>query len=103
MTNSRRPSSWSPTIQKPRCTPGVRSISRRACWWRWLAVQSAISLANVLPIAHEVKIRQIPGIVDVCQMQWFGAYYKEPKNFFANFAIDHQHMRTVFDDYQTSD
>jgi len=68
-----------------------------------LAVQSAISLANVLPVAHEQKIRQIPGIVDVCQMQWFGAYYKEPKNFFANFAIDHQHMRTVFDDYQTDD
>jgi len=67
-----------------------------------LAVQSAISLANVLPIAHEAKIRQIPGIVDVCQFQWFGAYYKEPKNFFANFAVDHRHMQTVFDDYATS-
>ena len=68
-----------------------------------LAVQSAISLANVLPIAHEAKIRQIPGIVDVCQMQWFGAYYKEPKNFFANFAVDHRHMKTVFDDYHMND
>ncbi|HLJ73850.1 MAG TPA: FtsX-like permease family protein [Thermoanaerobaculia bacterium] len=67
-----------------------------------LAVQSAISLANVLPIAHEGKIRAIPGIVDVCEMQWFGAYYKEPKNFFANFAVDHKHMPAVFDDYQTS-
>ncbi len=68
-----------------------------------LAVQSAISLANVLPIAHEAKIRQIPGIVDACEMQWFGAYYKEPKNFFANFAVDHRHMKTVFDDYHMSD
>src|SRR6266480_378403 len=68
-----------------------------------LAVQSAISLANVLPLAHEAKIRQIPGIVDVCEMQWFGAYYKEPKNFFANFAVDHRHMNTVFDDYRMSD
>ena len=49
-----------------------------------LAVQSAISLANVLPVAHEQKIRQVPGVSDVCQMQWFGAYYKEPKNFFAD-------------------
>jgi putative ABC transport system permease protein len=65
-----------------------------------LAVQSAISLANALPIAHEAKIRQIPGIVDVCQLQWFGAYYKEPKNFFANFAVDHRHMKSVFDDYE---
>jgi len=67
-----------------------------------LAVQSAISLANVLPVAHEAKIRQIPGIIDVCEMQWFGAYYKEPKNFFANFAVDHRHMPAVFDDYATS-
>jgi putative ABC transport system permease protein len=68
-----------------------------------LAVQSAISLANVLPIAHEAKIRAIPGVVDVCEMQWFGAYYKEQKNFFANFAVDHKHMKNVFDDYQTSE
>ena len=68
-----------------------------------LAVQSAISLANVLPLAHEAKIRQIAGIVDVCEMQWFGAYYKEPKNFFANFAVDHRHMKAVFDDYHMND
>jgi putative ABC transport system permease protein len=68
-----------------------------------LAVQSAISLVNMLPLSHEAKIRQIPGLVDVCALQWFGAYYKEPKNFFANFAVDHKHMRTVFDDYRTSD
>jgi len=68
-----------------------------------LAVQSAVSLATTLPVAHEAKIRQIPGIVDVCQMQWIGAYYKEPKNFFSNFAIDHHHMQTVFDDYHMTD
>jgi putative ABC transport system permease protein len=68
-----------------------------------LAVQSAVSLATWLPVAHEVKIRQIPGIVDVCQFLWFGAYYKEPKNFFANFAVDHTRMKAVFDDYVTSD
>ena len=68
-----------------------------------LAVQSAISLASPLPVAYEQKIRQIPGLVDVCQMQWLGAYYKEPKNFFSNFAIDHHHQRTVFDDYAIPD
>jgi putative ABC transport system permease protein len=68
-----------------------------------LVVQSAISLANGLPYSHEAKIRLIPGVVDVCKMQWVGAYYKEPKNFFANFAVDHDHMKTVFDDYQIPD
>ena len=65
-----------------------------------LAVQSAISLANMMPYSHQQKIQQIPGVVDVCKMQWIGAYYKEKKNFFANFAIDADHMASVFDDYK---
>lgn len=66
-----------------------------------LGVQSAISLANPLPLSHEQKIRQIPGIVDTAKLQWVGAYYKEPRNFFANFAVDHDKMETVWDDYAT--
>jgi putative ABC transport system permease protein len=65
-----------------------------------LAVQSAISLANFLPFAHEAKIQQIPGVVDTCKMQWIGAYWKDRKNFFANFAVDAPKMRTVFPDYK---
>jgi putative ABC transport system permease protein len=64
-----------------------------------LAVQSAISLATALPYSHETKIRQISGVADVCKLQWIGAYYKDPRNFFANFAVDHDRMGTVFDDY----
>lgn len=65
-----------------------------------LVVQSAISLANLLPYAHEQKIRQLPGVVDTAKLQWIGAYYKEKSNFFANFAIDVDKMPTVFDDYK---
>src|SRR5687767_2213868 len=64
-----------------------------------LGVQSAISLANPLPLSYENKIKTLPGIVDIAKLQWVGAYYKEPKNFFANFAIDHDKMETVWDDY----
>jgi putative ABC transport system permease protein len=64
-----------------------------------LATQSAVSLATPLPYAHEQKIRQVPGVADVCKVQWIGAYYKDQRNFFANFAIDHDHMATVFEDY----
>ena len=64
-----------------------------------LGVQSAISLANPLPLSHEAKIMTVPGIVDIAKLQWIGAYYKEPKNFFANFAVDHEKMETVWDDY----
>jgi len=65
-----------------------------------LVVQSAISLANLLPYAHEQKIRAIPGVVDTAKLQWIGAYYKEKSNFFANFAIDVDKFPTVFDDYK---
>jgi putative ABC transport system permease protein len=65
-----------------------------------LVVQSAISLANLLPYAHEQKIREIPGVVDTAKLQWIGAYYKEKSNFFANFAVDVDKMPTVFDDYK---
>jgi len=64
-----------------------------------LGVQSAISLANPLPLAHEAKIKTVPGIVDTAKLQWVGAYYKESKNFFANFAVDHEKMETIWDDY----
>jgi putative ABC transport system permease protein len=64
-----------------------------------LAVQSAISLANFLPFAHEEKIRQFPGVVETCKMQWIGAYWKDRKNFFANFAVDQNKMPAVFPDY----
>ncbi|MDP9361476.1 MAG: ABC transporter permease [Acidobacteriota bacterium] len=65
-----------------------------------IVVQSAISLANLLPYAHEQKIRQLPGVVDTAKLQWIGAYYKEKSNFFANFAVDVDKMSTVFDDYK---
>lgn len=64
-----------------------------------LGVQSAISLANMLPYSHEEKIRQIPGVIDVGKLQWVGAYYKDQRNFFANFAVDHDKFATIWDDY----
>jgi putative ABC transport system permease protein len=67
-----------------------------------LGVQSSISLGNMLPYTHEEKIKKIPGVVAVTKMQWMGAYYKDQKNFFANFAMDHETMDKVFDDYKTS-
>lgn len=67
-----------------------------------LGVQSAISLANPLPLSHEEKIRSLPGIVDIAKLEWVGAYYQDPKNFFANFAVDHEKLETVWDDYATA-
>jgi putative ABC transport system permease protein len=64
-----------------------------------LAVQSAVSLATMLPYSHETKIRQIPGIAETAKLQWIGAYYKDQRNFFANFAVDADKMKAVWTDY----
>lgn len=64
-----------------------------------LGVQSEVSLATLLPFAHEAKIRQVPHVMETAKLQWMGAYYKDQKNFFANFAVDHDKMATVWDDY----
>lgn len=64
-----------------------------------LGVQSAISLAHMLPYSHEAKIRELDGVAETAKLQWVGAYYREQRNFFANFAIDHDKMATLWDDY----
>jgi putative ABC transport system permease protein len=68
-----------------------------------LVVQSAYSIATALPYAHELKIRQVPGVVDVAKSQWLGGYWKEPKNAFAIIAVDAEHFANVFADYGLSD
>ncbi|MCU1349723.1 MAG: macB 5 [Acidobacteria bacterium] len=66
-----------------------------------IVVQSAISLANPLPYAYEQKLLAFPGVEEICKLQWIGAYYKDKRNFFANFAVDHDKFQKVFDDYKT--
>lgn len=60
-----------------------------------LIVQSDVSLFVNLPLAYERDIEKVEGIESICKWQWFGAYYKERKNFFAQFAAD-EHL---FDAY----
>src|SRR5437870_7157335 len=46
------------------------------------------SLANTMPISYREKIRAIPGVEEVSTYQWYGGVYKDPANFFAQFAVD---------------
>jgi len=58
---------------------------------------------NPLPLAHEEKIKNLPGIEEIAKLQWVGAYYKEPKNFFANFAADAAKLREIYPELKMSD
>jgi putative ABC transport system permease protein len=59
------------------------------------------SLANTLPIAYREKIRQTPGVVEVSAYQWVGGIYKDPANFFAQFAVDPDRFFTIYPDIHT--
>src|SRR5690606_30479603 len=47
-----------------------------------------ISLIQPLPISHITKIAGIDGVEDVTHASWFGGYYQDPKNQFAQFAVE---------------
>lgn len=53
-----------------------------------LAVQSAVSLFVYMPEAYRERIERMDGVESVSPWNWFGAYYQEPANFFAQFATD---------------
>jgi putative ABC transport system permease protein len=53
-----------------------------------LVTRHKVSLFNPLPIAARDKIAAVPGVRQVAFGNWYGGYYRDPKNFFAQFAID---------------
>ncbi len=58
------------------------------------------SLANVMPISYRQQIRQTPGVENVTASQWFGGIYKDPANFFAQFAVDADSFFDVYPEIQ---
>ena len=65
-----------------------------------LAVRNRISLVVPLPLADFDKIKAVPGVTKVTYSNWFGGVYIEPRNFFAQFAVD---PATYFDVYDNVD
>lgn len=53
-----------------------------------LVVRHAASLVFPLPLAYKDRLTQVPGITGVSYGNWFGGYYQDPKNQFAQFAMD---------------
>src|SRR5687767_4007344 len=63
---------------------------------RRLAVMSSTGLFVELPMKYQATIERVPGVEMTTKFQWFGGYYRSPKNFFAQFAIDPQTMFKMY-------
>jgi len=53
-----------------------------------LVVQDKASFTNVIPESYGHYLRSQPEVDCATAFQWFGGEYKDPKNFFANFAVE---------------
>lgn len=61
-----------------------------------LVVQDKASFTNVIPESYGNFLRSQPEVEAVTQFQWFGGEYKDPKNFFANFAVHKESYLKVY-------
>src|SRR5450432_3174668 len=53
-----------------------------------LVCRHRVSLTQPLPASHQQRIASIPGVEEISAYTWFQGVYKEPKDFFARFAVD---------------
>jgi putative ABC transport system permease protein len=77
---------------------GVDVASAERLW-----VISKVSLVQPLPLAYRDRILQVPGVKSLTHANWFGGVYKDPKNFFPQFAIDVETYRDVFSEFLVPD
>ena len=68
-----------------------------------LVVHHRVALTQDLPLAEEQKIESLAGVRAVTSLRWFGGAYKDPgdpKNHFAQFAIEPQTLFAVYPEFR---
>jgi len=58
------------------------------------------SLIFSMPTSHGEAIRVTPGVQDMTWANWFGGIYKDPNNFFANFAVEPESYLRMYPEIQ---
>jgi putative ABC transport system permease protein len=62
-----------------------------------------VSLIQLLPKSYGERIRATDGVTDVSHANWFGAYYQDPNNFFANMAVDPETWLRIYTEFEMPD
>ncbi len=68
-----------------------------------LIVINKVSLIQPLPVAYQERLERIPGIKEVTHNNWFGGIYQDPKNFFAQLAIDDDTFHSIYPEFVIPD
>ena len=61
-----------------------------------------VSLVNLLPESYGKKIAATEGVNDVVAATWFGGYFQEQKNFFAQFPVDPEDYLRIYPEIDVS-
>jgi len=59
-----------------------------------------VSLIQPLPASYAQRIRAVEGVTDLTHANWFGAYYQDPSNFFANMAVDPESWLRMYPEFE---
>jgi len=62
-----------------------------------------VSLINLLPESYGNKIAATEGVRDVVAATWFGGYFQEQRNFFAQFPVDPEGYLRIYPEIEVSE
>jgi len=66
---------------------GFDAVAAASSSTRVVTIRSTSMIFN-MPVNHAEVIKSTPGVQDVTYANWFGGIYKDPKNFFGQFAVE---------------
>ncbi len=64
-----------------------------------LVMIQKVSFIQPLPVAYQARIATTEGVAGVTHSSWFGGIYQDPKNFFAQFAVDPEPWLQMYPEY----
>ena len=62
-----------------------------------------VSLIQPLPVSYGARVKALEGVEDLTHANWFGAYYRDPTEFFANIAVDPESWLRMYPEFQLPD
>jgi putative ABC transport system permease protein len=62
-----------------------------------------MSIIQPLPFRYLAQIRATPGVRFATHLSWFGGIYQDPKNFFAQMAVDPEGILRIYPEFRVDD
>ena len=68
-----------------------------------LVMIQKVSFIQPLPRSYQGRIAASPGVATVTHQSWFGGIYQDPKNFFAQFAVEPEPFMQMYPEFVLSE